>query len=233
MGREVKITGTRKAVIDNIVSLVGSTLSKHFKVDNYLITEQQVADKYKVDVEEVILAEKKAILFEQDIENPKIRRATILNNLFNNGLDFYNENERGVKSDFTDAIIVNDKGQILFLLRNKQDSIEGNKYCLAGGHLEKSFNPLRNVKKEIKEETNLDVLECNLLHVKSINGSKNKIYYFFCTLPKEYQIVLNEREHSNYKWMNLEEILKTPKEQFIFDLKDIIIKDIFNLKDKK
>lgn len=92
------------------------------------------------------------------------------------------------------------------------------------------MNIVRNVKKEVKEETGLDIMECNLAHIKSINGGKNKIYYFICTLPEEYQIVLNEREHSNYKWMGLKEIEFEPKENFMFDLKNTLLKEIFKLK---
>ena len=233
MGRSVKniLNPTKKAVVDNIINMVETVYNDELGVDNYLITEQKVADKHNVDVEEVIIAEKKAIPFEIDIQNVKIRRAIILKNLYDYGLNYYDENNKGLKSDFTDAIITNKQGQILFLLRNQQDTIEGGKYGLIGGHLEKSLNVVRNVKKEIKEETNLDVLDCNLIHLKSINGGKNKIYYFYCTLPNEYNIVLNEREHSNYKWMSLEDIIKTPKDSFMFDLKTILLKEIFNLKD--
>ena len=233
MGRSVKniLNPTKKAVVDNIINMVETVYKDELGVDNYLITEQKVADKHNVDVEEVIIAEKKAIPFEIDIQNVKIRRAIILKNLYDYGLNYYDENNKGLKSDFTDAIITNKQGQILFLLRNQQDAIEGGKYGLIGGHLEKSLNVVRNVKKEIKEETNLDVLDCNLIHLKSINGGKNKIYYFYCTLPNEYNIVLNEREHSNYKWMSLEDIIKTPKDSFAFDLRTILLKEIFNLKD--
>lgn len=230
MGREVKITGKRKAIIDNIVKMVETVIGEDLGVEDYLITEQKVADKYKVDVEEIIALEKKAIPFELDIKNVKIRRVTILKNLYDKGLKFYEENDSKLKSDFTDAIIINKQGQILFLLRNKQDSIEGGKYGFPGGHLERSLNIVRNVKKEVKEETGLDIMECNLAHIKSINGGKNKIYYFICTLPEEYQIVLNEREHSNYKWMGLKEIEFEPKENFMFDLKNTLLKEIFKLK---
>ena len=132
MGREVKITGKRKAIIDNIVKMVETVIGEDLGVKDYLITEQKVADKYKVDVEEIIALEKKAIPFELDIKNVKIRRVTILKNLYDKGLKFYEENDSELKSDFTDAIIINKQGQILFLLRNKQDSIEGGKYGFPG-----------------------------------------------------------------------------------------------------
>lgn len=231
MGRAVKnsIDSAKKSIVDNIINMIETSYKEELGVEGYLITEQKVADKYKIDIDEVILAEKRAIPIEIDIKNAKIRRAVILNNLYNHGLNYYEENNKGVKSDFTDAIIVNKQGEILFLLRNKKDDIKGGEYCLSGGHLEVALNPLRNVKKEIKEETNLDVIECNLIHIENINNNKNKIYYFFCTLPNEYNIVLNEREHVNYEWMSIEDIINTPKEKFIFDLKEILLKKIFKI----
>ena len=228
-GRNVKITNSQGIFLKNLTK----NIEKVMGVENYLITEQQVADKYKKNVEDIIFLEKQAIPIEIQEKNIKIRRAKILNNLYKNGLDYYNENTKGKNSDFTDALIINQEGKLLFLLRNKNDNLFPNKYCLVGGHQEKALSPESNIKKEIKEETGLDVLECNLAHVKNINGNKNKIYYFICTLPREYQIVLNEREHSNYKWMSLKEIINTPKEQFMFDLKDILLKEIFKISNVK
>lgn len=219
MGREVKITNTQNILLGNLTKMIEDSIG----VDSYLITEQEVADKYKVSVEEIILLEKKAIPIEIDEKNVKIRRAKILKNLYEKGLSFYDENKGETKSDFTDALIVNNEGKLLFLKRNINDNLFPGVYCLPGGHLEKSLSEERNVKKEIKEETGLDVLECKFVAVKSINNGKNKIYYFFCTLPFDYEIVLNEREHSNYVWMSLADIKNEPEENFILDTKKYLL----------
>ena len=219
MGREVKITNTQNILLGNLTKMIEDSIG----VDSYLITEQEVADKYKVSVEEIILLEKKAIPIEIDEKNVKIRRAKILKNLYEKGLSYYDENNGETKSDFTDALIVNHEGKLLFLKRNSNDNLFPGVYCLPGGHLEKSLSEERNVKKEIKEETGLDVLECKFVAVKSINNGKNKIYYFFCTLPFDYEIVLNEREHSNYVWMSLADIKNEPEENFILDTKKYLL----------
>lgn len=227
MGRKVKITNSSTILLNNLIPMIEQKMG----VEDYLITEQTVADKYGKSVDEIIQLEKEAIPFELDEEkNPKIRRARILKNLKSN-IDFYKENDGKLNSNFTDAIIVNEKGQILFGLRNKSDNIEPNKWCLlGGGHQERFLSPERNVKKEIKEETNLDVLDCSPIYEKRINSGKNKIIYFYCTLPKNYEVTINEREHQNYKWMSLKDIENTPKEDFIFDLKEILLKDILKIK---
>lgn len=223
--RNIKISDSKKALIKNIASMLDEKLG----TSDYLITEQDIADKYKTSVENVITLEKEAIPFEIDITNVKIRRATILKNLFEKGLDFYKENKGGLKSDFTDALILNKEGKLLFLLRNKEDKIGPYKWCLPGGHLEKSLSPERNVKKEIKEETGLDILDCYLVYTKTLKN-KNKIYYFYCYLPPIYEVVLNEREHIQYKWMSLEDIKKMNSDEFIFDLKNILLNNILKIK---
>ena len=220
--REVKITNTQDIILGNLTKMIETTIG----VDSYLITEQEVADKHKVSVEDVILIEKKAIPIEIDEKNVKIRRAKILKNLYEKGLDFYDEVKGGVNSDFTDALIINQEGKLLFLKRNQNDNLFPGVYCLPGGHLEKSLSQERNVKKEIKEETNLDVLDCKFVAVKPINNNKNKIYYFYCTLPTEYEIVLNEREHSNYVWMSLSDIKEEADENFILDTKKYLLENI-------
>lgn len=226
MARKVEITSSNKAVIEAVSAL----MKPQYGNQEYLITEQTVADKHGIEIEEVIALEKEAINLELDIErDPKRRRIIILNNLLKNK-DYYKEVQGGIKANFTDAIITNDKGQILFLNRNKKDDIGANKLCFPGGHLEKFLSPERNVKKEIKEETGLDVIQCNLINRKKINNGKNQIFYFYCTIPKDSEVVLNEREHSNYIWMDLKDIINTPNDKFIFDLKNYLLYTILGMK---
>lgn len=209
-----------------LLKALSQVIDQKFKTEGYLISEQDIAEKYKISIEEVILAEKRGNLLELEISNPKIRRATILNNLYKNGIKFYDEVDSSIKSDFTDAIIVNNDGKLLLLKRNKLSKNFPDVYCLPGGHLETAYknNPEKNVKKEIKEETGLDPLECKLVYIKNINSSKNKIYYFYCSLPLDSEeVILNESEHTQYKWVTLSELKELPKENFILDLKEIIL----------
>lgn len=224
MGNRIDISNTQRIFLKNLTKMIESSIGH----ENYLITEQDISDKYNIGIEEVILLEKEAIPYEIDERNIKLRRVKILKNIFDHGLDFYKENKGGLKSDFTDALILNKEGKILMLLRNKEDKIEPNKWGPVGGHLETSLSPERNVKKEIKEETGLTVLECNLIHIKDLKQNK-KIYYFVCTLPNYYEIVLNEREHTQYKWMSLEDIKNMSDEEFMFDFRKYLLTKIFKV----
>ena len=212
---------SKVAVLNNLSKMV----DKAFKMEGYLISEQDIADKYKVSVDEVILLEKEGVLFELDIKNPKVRRATILNNIYKQGMGYYREINSGLNSNFTDALVVNSQGKLLLLKRTSSNSNFPNLYCLPGGHLETAYlnSPERNVKKEIKEETGLDVLNCNLVDTKTIKNNK-KIYYFYCSIiTEDSEVILNEREHSQYKWVSLTELKEIPKEEFIFDLKNTLL----------
>jgi 8-oxo-dGTP diphosphatase len=55
------------------------------------------------------------------------------------------------------AIILNEVGEILLLKRAANDKM-GNKWCLPGGKVDFGFSAEEALKKEIKEETNLDCL---------------------------------------------------------------------------
>ena len=55
--REFKIPKEQNIVLGNLTKMIEQKLGK----ENYLVTEQDIADKYKVDVDEVILKEKEAI----------------------------------------------------------------------------------------------------------------------------------------------------------------------------
>ena len=71
---------------------------------------------------------------------------------------------------------------MLFLQRAKDSKVEPEKWGFPGGHLEKGkfLSPEKNVLKEIKEESGLDVIETKLINIREL-PDKRKIYYFLCT----------------------------------------------------
>lgn len=220
----IQIPKEQIRLLNNLTKAIEQKLNKK----GYLVTEQDIAEKYKVEVDEVILKEKEAIPFEIE-DSPKIRRAKILNNFWTKGLNYYKENHNGLKSNFTDALIVKN-GKMLFLQRAKESEIEPKKWGLPGGHLEKFLSPERNVLKEVKEESGLDIIECKLINVRDVQGNKEmKIYYFLCT-PAEGEVIINNDEHFQYKWMSIQEIIDTPAEDFMFDLKKYILEKLLGIK---
>lgn len=220
--REFKLPKEQNIILNNLTKMIEQKLGK----ENYLVTEADIADKYKVEVDEVILKEKEAIPFEVE-DSPKIRRAKILNNFWTKGLNYYEENHDGLKSNFTDALVIKN-GKMLFLKRTKDSKIEPEKWGLPGGHLEKFLSPERNVLKEVKEESGLDIIECKLINVRDIQNNM-KIYYYMCT-PAEGEVIINNDEHFQYKWMSIKEIQDTSDSEFMFDLKKYILEKLLGIK---
>lgn len=220
--REFNLPKEQNILLNNLTKMIEKKLGK----ENYLVTEQDIANKYGVEVDEIILREKEAIPFEEE-DSSKIRRAKILNNFYTKGLDYYKKNNNGLKSNFTDALVVKN-GKLLFLKRSKDSEIEPNKWGLPGGHLEKFLLPEKNVLKEIKEESGLDIITCKLLNVKDLSGGR-KIYYYLCT-PVEGEVIINNDEHIQYQWMSIKDIQEIPDEEFMFDLKQYILEKLLGIK---
>ncbi len=96
----------------------------------------------------------------------------------------------------------NSNGEILIVKRAKNDS-EGGMWSLPGGTVEKGENLIAALKREIKEELNVDVISSNFKNV--INGENIISYYYVCSIKGV--IKLNE-ENSNYRWVLIKDLPK-------------------------
>lgn len=120
---------------------------------------------------------------------------------------------------YADAVVINNKDEILFLRRGKFSSFAPNKYGLPGGHIDKGETSEQAVERELFEESGLEAHRTVFL--KKYKTEEAEIDYFFVEV-KNYNIVLDESEHHNYCWMSLREVLKST-EIIKEDLKEIII----------
>ena len=101
------------------------------------------------------------------------------------------------------VIITNDKGEILLMYRNSEPF----GWCLPGGkldYLDKSKiateSPDIAAKREVKEETNLDIEKLTYLGSDaSINGRR---VYIFKALKYSGELRINPREHKDYEWVS-------------------------------
>lgn len=97
------------------------------------------------------------------------------------------------KQSYADAIIRNDKGEILLLRRSITDTFHPDCWSLPGGKIEKGEKPELAVVREVKEETNLNVDNATLLLTKEIEGGS--IFYFLCEVKDLSTIILDNDEH--------------------------------------
>ncbi len=106
------------------------------------------------------------------------------------------------------AVILNNQKQILVLQRSDKSGA-GGKWSLAGGALEDKEEPYSAIKREIKEETHLEVSELKPYYLRTYTTKDNDfvlIVAYRCNTNSE-KVVLNW-EHDNYKWCTRDEALQ-------------------------
>lgn len=139
------------------------------------------------------------------------------------------EQERIIKNA-VGAIILNEKNKVLMMSR-KTDDFMGGIDELPSGNMEQGENIYDAIIREVKEETNLDVV-----NVKSYIGSfdyisgsgkKSRQYNFVLDVKNIENIILTE--HDKYNWLTIEEIRKSSK--ITEEVKYILEICYFNLKD--
>ncbi len=118
-------------------------------------------------------------------------------------------NEEKKKDELTKnavAIIVNDDNKILLLKRSDDPKIwQPSKWALVGGGIEKGEKPDEAVKREIKEETELEIDK--FIKTFSIQRHKNSIEHVFaCRYSGDPTDVTLNDENTKYGWYDTKEI---------------------------
>ena len=138
--------------------------------------------------------------------------------------------EERIVKNVVGAIILNERNQVLIMSR-KTDDFMGGIDELPSGNIEQGENIYEALVREVKEETNLDVV-----NVKSYIGSfdyisgsgkKARQYNFVIDVKNTENIILTE--HDEYNWLTIEEIRRSNK--ITDEVKYILEICYFNLKD--
>lgn len=113
------------------------------------------------------------------------------------------------------ALIFNPQGKI-FLMRSPKWR---NRYVIPGGHVELGEKVEEALKREVKEETGLDVYDIKFLNFQNVVFDKlfwkkrHFIFLDFACKTKTVDVVLNV-EGSAYDWFPLKEALRLPLEPY-------------------
>ena len=95
--------------------------------------------------------------------------------------------------------------EVLLLLRNKKEKdINKNKYIGIGGHIEKNESSIEALKREIKEETNLDILNA-FYHgeIHFIDTGYEEIMHLFSVY--EYTGTIKPCDEGELHWINIKD----------------------------
>ena len=138
--------------------------------------------------------------------------------------------EEGIVKNVVGVIILNEKNQVLIMSR-KTDDFMGGIDELPSGNMEKGENIYDALVREVKEETNIDVVNMksyigNFDYISG-SGKKARQYNFVLDVKNIENIILTE--HDKYNWLTIEEIRKSSK--ITDEVKYILEICYFNLKD--
>lgn len=122
------------------------------------------------------------------------------------------------------AFILNHENKVLIVKRSKTDSFLPGFYELPGGKVEFGESLEQALRREVKEETNLDIKiisPYSSFSYVSQNGLKHTIDIQFIAraLSKNSQVKLSG-EHESFNWMDLTEIKKF---KFSKEMKNVIM----------
>jgi 8-oxo-dGTP diphosphatase len=84
----------------------------------------------------------------------------------------------------TCIVFKNNNGKIQVLLERRGTSPEKHKWCIPGGHLEAHESPEQAAIRELKEECNIDLSDCNLIYIDKHDNEINRDKFNFIYATK-------------------------------------------------
>ncbi|MCL2851110.1 MAG: NUDIX hydrolase [Firmicutes bacterium] len=132
-------------------------------------------------------------------------------------MDFYNHLIEKAKQDGIEKIVVGaviqDSDEKILILRRPFNDFLGGLYEMPSGRVEENETLLDALKREIKEETNLDLSSIlsylDFFDYKSQSGKKSRQHNFAITVKSTDNIELTE--HDKFKWQTIDETQNNPR----------------------
>ena len=130
------------------------------------------------------------------------------------------------------ALIVNEVDKVLIVRSSKWN----NKYTVPGGHIELGERAEEAIKREVREETGLDVEPVKLLLVqqaiypKDYHKHEHFLFMDYICKAKSSEVKLDGRELQEYLWVTPEDALKLDMEEYTTNF---VVKYLEQLKKRK
>ena len=125
-----------------------------------------------------------------------------MKSLFKNWRYYLISEDKNLDTDQVSKVVILNEREKILLLKSALGNFKG-EWDLPGGHIHKDESSIQGLKREVKEETDLDIKNPLKLY------KEGKITFYKVNLPKG-NIILSH-EHSEYKFFTFEE---TQKENF-------------------
>ena len=145
--------------------------------------------------------------------------------------DFENSSIRPMA--ITVKIVVLNSDQKVLLLKRSKKSLNPKKWDLPGGHIDEGESIEETIKREVLEETGLSVEIGPIINVvefakdhKAFKEEKRGLRYIALTTDTE--VVLNEDEHSEFKWLSFDEAIASLEDKGFEGEKKQTIKEAKN-----
>lgn len=128
----------------------------------------------------------------------------------------------------TNALIFNDRNEILIVKRSNKDISFPDEWELAGGGIKYKETPEKSIIREVKEECGLDI-EVKIPITVSVFYIGKKQYFeitYLTKLKNNNQKITLSNEHSQYKWIRFEDIdssnLNTYIKEILIQAKNVL-----------
>lgn len=114
------------------------------------------------------------------------------------------------------ALIFNAEGKLFLMQSHKW----GGQYCVPGGHIEMGETVEQAVKREVKEETGLDVRDLEFLCFQECiddagfhEKGRHFLFFDYACRTEDTEVVLND-EAEAYVWVSLDDAFTLPIERY-------------------
>jgi len=115
--------------------------------------------------------------------------------------------------------LIKKNGKYLLILRSPVNDYKPNEWDLPGGTIEFGEEPEKALIREISEETELKIKINKPIFIYSeLQGERHQFWIVYKCEYASGEIKLNPEEHSEYKWLDLNEIDKLEKIIFVEEL---------------
>jgi len=120
------------------------------------------------------------------------------------------------KTRMISHMLVKNEGKILLLRRNSDDLDNPGSWELPGGAVEFGEHPKETAKRELKEETGIEVKNSDLKYLMSYTYEKPEKeihllrFFYICEVKSKSEIKLDPDEHNDYLWVNEREVINFP-----------------------